>query len=91
MIVPMLVQLKGESEPKQHFALVFDDATDPQDLSVYRNAAIEAVKAIITSSDDFYLDEECFWLLQLAEFISDSLDLEMESLERKLKEKGGSA
>lgn len=92
MIVPMLVQLKGESEPRQHFALVFEDAMGPQDLIAYRNAATTVVKSVLSSTDfEPYLADECFWLLQLAEFISSSLDLEMESLERKLKEKGGSA
>lgn len=90
MIIRTLVQLKGEKEPHQHYALVFDDAMGPQDLIAYRNAATSAVKAIISSSDNCFMEQECFFLLQLAEYISSSLDDEMDSLERMLKEKGGS-
>ena len=79
MIIQTLIQLKGESEPRQHFALVFDDAMGPEDLIVYRNAATHAVKAILSSQDfEPFMADECFWLTQFAEFISSSLDLELQ-------------
>ena len=59
------------------------------DLVVYRNALTTAVKAILTSSDDFCLEKECFFLLQMAEYISSFLDDQMDLLERRLKGKGG--
>jgi len=78
MIVPVKVQLKGEKEPEQHLALVFEDARIPEDLISYRNALTTACKAILTNEDGNFFTDEVFWMLQLAEFISSSLDDEME-------------
>ena len=75
MIIPVSVQLKDETQPRQHYALVFPDAMGPDDLITYRNAATSVIKQIlITEELQGYLADECFYLLQFAEFISDSLD-----------------
>ena len=86
MIIKTLVQLKGESEPQQHFALVFDDIVDPRDFVTYRNALTTAVKSILTSEDGEYLQDECFFLIQLSEYISSSLDLKHDDLFMQLHE-----
>ena len=78
MIINTLVQLKGEKEPQPHIALVIDDAITPSDLAAYRNALTTAAKFILTCEDGENFHEECFWLLQLSEFISSSLDMELE-------------
>ena len=77
MIIKTMVQLKGESEPQQHFALVFDDIVTPSDFMVYRNALTQAVKSILISEDGENFNDECFWLLQMAEFMSTALDVEL--------------
>lgn len=75
MITPVTVQLKGDREPQQHYALVFPDVTQPDDLILYRNAATSIVKQVIVTEElGDSLADECFWLLQFAEFISTSLD-----------------
>ena len=92
MTIQALVQLKGEKEPQQHVALVIEDATTPVDLSVYRNALTTAVKVILSSDEGECFCDECFWLLQLAEYIGTSLDTELEEKMRllhNLKQKGG--
>lgn len=79
MIITTNVQMKGESHPDRHLALVFPGVMYPEDLIPYRNAMTEAVKAILTSDNyDGWLSDECFYLIQMAEFISDSLDEEAE-------------
>lgn len=87
MIITTNVQLKGESQPQKHLALVFPGPMGPEDLILYRNAMTEAVKAILTSSDydGGYLSSECFYLLQMAEFISDSLDEEAEKTSNMIR------
>ena len=75
-IIQTLVQLKGESEPKPHYALVFDDASDPVDFMVYRNALTTAAKTLASECDGM-CDSEIFWLIQLSEFISTALDIEL--------------
>ena len=83
MITKVKVQLKGETEPQDHFALVFHDASGVADFIAYRNALTQVVKAILTSEDyNSYLTDECFWLIQLSEFISSGLD-------HAVQEKGG--
>lgn len=78
MIVPVQVQLKGENEPQQHLALVFPDMETTEDFIAYRNAATGAAKAILECDEvSSGYTTECFFLLQLAEFISDSLDREL--------------
>ena len=92
MTIQALVQLKGEKEPEKHVALVIEDATTPCDLAVYRNALTSAAKVILTSDDGEYFLEECFFLLQLAEYIGTSLDTELEDKMRllhDLRQKGG--
>ena len=79
MIITTLAQLKGESEPQPHIALVIDDAVMPSDLISYRNALTTAAKFILTCWDGENFHDECFWLLQLSEFINSSLDIELES------------
>ena len=74
MIVPVSVQLKGEREPHERFALVFEDITVPEDFISYRNAATMAAKTILCSNFSQDLTDECYWLLQFAEYISTSLD-----------------
>ena len=75
MIVKVKVQLKGDQEPRDHYALVFDDAMGPADLIPYRNALTMAAKEIVSNPDvGEYLNEEVFWLIQLSEFIGTSLD-----------------
>ena len=74
-IIKTTVQAKGDKEPKEHFALVFDGISDLSDFMFYRNALTTAAKTL-ASSDDFCTDE-IFWLIQLAEFISSSLDYEL--------------
>lgn len=85
MTVPVKVQLKGESEPQQRLALVFDDVYLPDDLIPYRNALTMACKEVTSSEDGNYLDE-VFWLLQLAEFISSSLDDELERRRKSISD-----
>lgn len=84
MIIQTLIQLKGESEPRQHFALVFDDVARAEDFIPYRNALTTVAKAVITSSEPDAYADELFWIVQMAEFISSSLDLEYQK-------KGGAA
>lgn len=75
MIVPVQVKLKGHTKPQQRYALVFDDINCPGDFIVYRNALTTAVKEILSEANDSScFEEELFFLLQLAEFISTSLD-----------------
>ena len=84
MIIPVSVQLKGETQPQRHLALVFPDAMLPADLIPYRNAATTVAKEVLTNSDiGSCLNDECFWLVQFAEFISTSLDAEYESLMKR--------
>lgn len=73
MIIPVTVQLKGESKPQEHYALVFDDVMGPEDFIAYRNALTTVTKVALTDSNACCLDE-LFWLVQLSEFISSSLD-----------------
>ena len=75
-IVKVNVQLKGESKPEEHYALVFDDAMGYGDFIVYRNALTTAAKAIATEEDTL-CTEEIFWLIQLSEFINTALDYEL--------------
>lgn len=85
MIIPVQAQLKGEKEPRRHLALVFPDADVPEDFILYRNAATQAVKAILGSPDiEPCLTDEMYWLIQFSEFISSSLDMELR------QRKGGS-
>ena len=84
MIVPVNVQLKGESKPTKHLALVFDDVTGVEDFISYRNALTNVSKCIISSEEDYNLNDQCFWLIQLSEFISSSLD---EELRKRLETK----
>ena len=78
MITTVNVQLKGEASPRKHYALVFHDAMGPEDFISYRNALIAASKAIVSTPDlSGCLDDEAFWLLQLSEFITYSLDREL--------------
>lgn len=75
MIIPVNVQLKHESEPQRHYALVFEDIITPADFITYRNALTTAVKEILSEADDSKcFEEELYFLLQLAEFIATSLD-----------------
>lgn len=74
MIIPVNVQLKGESQPNKHYALVFSDVMGVEDFIAYRNALTTAVKACLTSDSAGYIDNELFWLVQLSEFISSSID-----------------
>lgn len=74
-IVKVEIQLKGDSKPCKHLALVFDGVTTPKDLIPYRNAALEASKAICSdASMSACLSDEAFWLIQLAEFITTALE-----------------
>lgn len=74
MITTVTAQLKYEKEPREHIALVFDDAQVPADLAVYRDAAIAAAKAIVSVPElGGCMDQDIFWLLQFAEFINVSL------------------
>ena len=83
MITKVKVQLKGETEPQDHLALVFHDVTGIADFIVYRNALTQVVKAVLTTEEyNSYLTDECFWLIQLSEFISSGLD-------HAVQEKGG--
>lgn len=75
MIVPVNVQLKCDTEPQRHYALVFEDVMCPADFITYRNALTTAVKEILSGADDCNcFEKELFFLLQLAEFIATSLD-----------------
>lgn len=86
MIITTTVKLKGETRPCEHLALVFPGPMGTEDLIAYRNAMTEAVKAILTSGDfDGYLSSECFYLLQMAEFITDSLDEEAEKTSKMIR------
>lgn len=87
MIITTTVKLKGESRPCEHLALVFPGPMGTEDLIAYRNAMTEAVKAILTSGDydDGSLSSECFYLIQMAEFITDSLDEEAEKTSRTIR------
>lgn len=82
MIVPVKVQLKGDKEPQRHLALVFEDAVIPHDFIPYRNALTTAAKEILTCGDyDGCCNDEMFRMLQLAEFISSSLEDELQRRE----------
>jgi hypothetical protein len=74
--IQTLVQLKGESEPQPHYALVFDDATSLAVFMIYRNALTSAAKALASQGEDLWNDE-IFQLIQLSEFISSALDMEL--------------
>ena len=75
MIIKVNVQLKGEKEPRTHYALVFPDAMAPADFIPYRNAITTAAKEIVSNPDvSGLLNDEAFWLIQMAEFITASLD-----------------
>ena len=74
-IVPIKIQLKGDKEPKTHYALVLPDIKHPEDFICYRNALLEAVKSLLTDEGlSGYMAEDLFWLVQLSEFITTSLD-----------------
>lgn len=78
MITTVNVQLKGEHEPQKHYALVFPDAMGPEDFISYRNALTTAAKTIVSCEEvEGCLNDEAFWLIQLSEFISTSLDDEL--------------
>ena len=78
MIVKVKVQLNGDKEPREHYALVFPDVTLPEDFIPYRNALTTSAKEIISNPDvGDCLNDEAFWLIQLSEFISTSLDDEI--------------
>ena len=75
MIIRVKVQLKGDDAPKNHLALVVPGAMTPEDLIPYRNAITSSVKALLTDEGlSGYLAEDLFWLVQLSEFITTSLD-----------------
>lgn len=76
-IIKTVVQLKGEKEPHQHIALVFDDVMEPADLMFYRNALTMATKAVLISDNSDLYSSELFWLIQLSEYISTALDVEL--------------
>ncbi|MBR0166123.1 MAG: hypothetical protein IJQ13_04515 [Prevotella sp.] len=76
-IIKTMVQLKGESEPQQHFALVFDDVMSPADFMMYRNALTTAAKAMLNSDESDLYSSELFYLIQLSEFINTALDVEL--------------
>ena len=75
-IIRTTVQLRGDKEPRQHLALVFDDARTLSKFMAYRNALTTAAK-MLASNDDNICSEEIFYLIQLAEFISTALDIEL--------------
>ena len=75
-IIRTKVQLKGEKEPQEHYALVFDDAIGPADFLVYRNALTTAAKMLV-SDEDIICYNEAFWLIQLSEFINTALDIDL--------------
>lgn len=72
-----LIQMPGDSEPQLHFALVFDDVVSPIDFTTYRNALIDSAKAIMSIKDLGPLQNDVYWLLQIAELISSALDQEI--------------
>lgn len=72
-----LVQLPGETEPQPHYALIFDDVVKPIDFTTYRNALMDAAKAIMSINDLGPLQNDVYWLLQIAELISSALDQEI--------------
>ena len=75
MIIKVKVQLKGEEQPHIHHALVFPDVMAPDDFITYRNAMTAAAKEIVSNPDvNGLLNDEAFYLIQLAEFITTSLD-----------------
>ena len=83
MIIPIKTQLKGDTQPTRHYALVFDDVITPADFAAYRNALTTAVKNILTYCDTCdSFSGEMFLLLQLAEFIGTSLDEQQNRLTR---------
>jgi len=75
-IIRTQLQLNGESEPQQHYALVFDDATGLHTFMTYRHALTSAAKGLASMGDDIWNDE-IFQLIQLSEFISSALDMEL--------------
>ena len=75
-IIKTTVQLKGENEPRQHYALVFDDVTELGGFMLYRNALTTASKTLAAECGDL-CDSEIFYLIQLSEFISTALDMEL--------------
>jgi len=76
MIIRTRVKLKGDDEPQEHYALVFDDADEIYVFMSYRNALTTAAKTLATECGDI-CNNEIFYLIQLAEFISSSLDVEL--------------
>ena len=83
MMIRTLVQSAEGKEPQQMIALVIEDALTFRDLITYRNALTMVVKAVLATQELEFVHEECFWLLQLVEFISTSLD---DELNKKVKE-----
>lgn len=80
MIVRTTVQFKKDPEPRQYYALVFEDVSVPMDFITYRNALTMVIKEVLSTPELDHIHDECFWLLQLSEFISTSLDEELETL-----------
>lgn len=75
-IIKVEVRLKGEKEPQQHYALVFDDVTELSGFMVYRNVLTTAAK-MLSSEHGSEFESEIFHLIQLSEFISTALDFEL--------------
>jgi len=74
-IIPAKVKMAGDSEPRVRYALVFDDATHPDDLIAYRNAATSVVKALINDTDyGPFLADDLYFLLQFSEFITVAIE-----------------
>lgn len=87
MIIRTKAQFGKDVEPQQYFALVFEDVSVLRDFVTYRNALTMITKAVLSIPELDYVYDECFWLLQLSEFISTSLDEELDRLssnERKV-------
>lgn len=74
-IVPVKVQIKGESQSRVHWALLFPDASQPEDLADYRNALTQCAKSILCDDEKaVQLNDELFYIIQLAEFITTALE-----------------
>lgn len=85
MIIKTLVQLDFDSEPQEHYALVFDDVICPRDFITYRNALTTVCREMASSPEMENISGigNCiYWLLQMAEYISESLDTELKNAEK---------
>lgn len=74
-IIPVKTKTSSDGKPRVCWALLFPDADTPEVLADYRNALTQCAKYILSSEDtDGRMDDELFFIIQLAEFITVGID-----------------